>query len=142
MLKNAIVKNEGKMRFVLSSFLIMFCSSTLIAEQILYCATEQNMATGFVKKENKWKTALFNEKRLTVKFPQNMETLIIGNDKFSCQKPFFRRPKEIVCREKAGHTFIYNELNRRFIYIQCSQFSYTSSDSDTCVMFAGTCENF
>ena len=60
-----------KMRFVLSAFLIMFCSSTLIAEQILYCATEQNMATGFIKEENKWRTAPFQEIRFTVKFPKN-----------------------------------------------------------------------
>ena len=137
------------MRFVLSAFLIMCCSSTLIAEQILYCATEQNMATGFIKEENKWQTALFKEKRLTVKFSQNMETLIIGNEKsignekYSCQEPFSSNPKEIVCGEGAGYTFIYNKLNQRFINIRCSIFSYTSSSaSDTCVMYAGTCENF
>ena len=30
-----------------------------------FYATEQDMATGFIKEENKWQTALFKEKRLT-----------------------------------------------------------------------------
>ena len=131
------------MRFALSFFLVIFCSSTLIAEQILYCSTEQNMATGFFKEEDKWRTTKFKERRLTVKFLQNMETLIINDEEYSCQEPYSFHPNEIVCREEAGYTFIYNKLNQRFIFIQCSQFSYTSSSAqDTCVMYAGTCENF
>ena len=131
------------MRAALVALMLMF-GSQAGAENVLYCSTEANLATGFSKQDGQWRTYKFPDKRFSLKEIGNFSSIEIEDDMFSCQRPSKDfQPDGITCHSKAGYTFHYDQRTKKFIYISCSIFSYTHPTfTDTCIIYAGSCEDF
>ena len=54
------------MRAALVALMLMF-GSQAGAENVLYCSTEANLATGFSKQDGQWRTYKFPDKRFSLK---------------------------------------------------------------------------
>ena len=59
---------------LLVALLLMF-GSQAGADNVLYCSTAANLATGFVNEDGKWRTAKFFEERFTVKEGGNFSSV-------------------------------------------------------------------
>ena len=108
------------------------------ADEVLYCQSE--VATGLYKENGTWKEGGFERKRFTVKVIVDFEAVMFRDNLLSCSVPFSRYPKELVCHNKDGLTFVYSQSSRRFVYSYVNTATYL--DADTPVLFAGTCEKF
>ena len=123
--------------------LLLMIGSPAGAENVLYCSTAANLATGFVNEDGKWRTAKFFEERFTVKEGGNFSSVEILDYKYSCRRPYGTELGAITCQQKSGYTFIYDERTKKFIISMCSVASYTHpSATDTCAIYAGSCEDF
>ena len=118
------------------------------AETVLYCQSE--LAIGLIKKNGLWKESSFNKKRFTVQFNNDYSSLQgkWGADfPMDCQVIFpYQIPNQIICvnSEGMGDTFMYDKKSKRFLFSSLSAGGYVenSSDADTEVLYAGTCEVF
>jgi hypothetical protein len=118
------------------------------AETILYCQDE--LATGFHKKDGSWTAASFKKKRHTIKFNDSF-TILKGlyNDNYGpmeCTAPFDAKPYFLVCADNWGPltVFTYNQTTRRYVTTQLSGSGYTDiqDNPDTESLYAGTCTSF
>ena len=113
------------------------------ADNVLYCSTAPNLATGFINEDEKWRTGNFFEDRFSVKEVGNFSSVKIDNTVFSCGRPFGSELGAITCQDDGGYVFYYDERTKKFIYFVCSVFSYTHPRfTDTCTIYAGSCEDF
>ena len=113
------------------------------ADNVLYCSTAPDLATGFVNEDGKWRTGRFEEKRFTVKEVGNFSSVEIADEKYSCRRPYKSERGAITCQKKSGYVFNYDERTKKFIFFHCSIASYTHPiATDTCATFLGSCEDF
>ena len=84
-IKNTI--NLHAMRAAIIAIMLMF-GSQAGAENVLYCSTAPNLATGIVNEDGKWRTGRFREERFSLKEVGNFSSVIIDNTVFSCGRPF------------------------------------------------------
>lgn len=125
-----------------SVLVLIYISSSALSEEIMYCTDNADQVIGFNSK-NDWAFTWFEEGRHTVKFSANYKQLKIGTEEYQCQKPYAMIGKaEIVCQQNSGLTFIFNPMNKKYIKLDCSIFSYTSNAGDTCSLAQGTCVKF
>jgi hypothetical protein len=130
------------MRAALIALMLMI-GSQAGADNVLYCSTAPNLATGFVNRGGKWHTAKFFEERFSVKEVGNFSSVIISDSVFSCRRPYKTQLGAITCQEKLGYVFNYDERTKKFIFFQCSTFSYTHPTvTATCITYVGSCEDF
>ena len=131
------------MRATLIALLLMF-GSQAGADNVLYCSTAPNLATGFINEDEKWRTGNFFEDRFSVKEVGNFSSVKINDDMFSCQRPLQDiQPHSITCHSEYGYVFNYDQRTKKFIFISCSVFSYVHPTyTDTCVIYGGSCEDF
>ena len=130
----------------LSICLFLTTSISANAENVFYCQSE--LATGFIKKDNSWKTTNFKLRRFSIKFDDKYSQMRgLDEEFFKCLWSHGDREtfNTAVCTTKwnSGVTFIYNIKTEKFIYSTSSAFGYTSDKlSDTPVMYAGSCTDF
>ena len=108
------------------------------ANEVLYC--QSDLATGMAKKNGKWITGDLELERFTVKVLNDFEAVMFRDKLFACRVPFSRYPKELVCHNEDGPTFVYDQSSKRFLYSQVNTLTYL--DTDTPFLAAGTCEKF
>ena len=133
-----------KLLVLLFSFSILI-APTIKAETVLYCTSE--LITGFIKDNDSWRLANFNETRHTVKFNHDYSRLEGLTEKpMECTVSYSFFPERIFCVHTWGshETFTFNNATNRFVYSNPSAGGYTVNDSnpDTEVFSAGTCKVF
>ena len=74
------------MRALLVALMLMF-GSQAGAEDVFYCSSNANLATGFSKQDGQWRTYKFPDRRFSAKKIGNFSSLKINDDMFSCQRP-------------------------------------------------------
>ena len=130
------------------SFLFLVGSPLANAEQVFYCASE--LATGIYKdnKTGKWRPAKFQQERYTIKF-NDVFTELTGLDQiasYRCESAFYNISDILVCfsLQQNGLMFQFNKTTLRFLYLATAVrgYLYDIKDSDTNVMYAGTCKKF
>ena len=130
----------------LSICLFLTTSISANAENVFYCHSE--LATGFLKENNSWKSSNFEKNRFSIKFNDEYSTLSgLEVLPFECLWSYGERSRHntAVCTSvfKNGLIFIYNIKTKKFLYSTSSVFGYTSSNlSDTSEMYAGSCTDF
>ena len=113
------------------------------AETVLYCQSE--LATGFINKGGVWKEGSFKRRRFTVKFNDDFSVLEgVSFKPMECSIQYPQKPNFISCVHLWGEykTFIYDKVKKRFLYSAISSVGYVHNDTDTEVMYAGTCQSF
>ena len=131
-----------KLFFVLF-FIGLFFSNTVKAETVLYCQSE--LATGFVNEGGVWKESSFIPERFTVKFNDDFSVLEgVSYKPMECSIQYSFKPNVISCVHLWGEykTFMYDNIKKRFLYSAISSGAYVENETDTEVMFAGTCQSF
>ena len=118
-------------------------SFSLYAEEVLYCSSD--IATGFIKSNENWKTIEFNNKRFVVKVNENFNSVEIDDFKYICN-PSMVTDKFISCEDEyhIGFSFRYSTETNRFTKIYNSIHGHMSwnNGKDTDVMFGCKCEKF
>jgi hypothetical protein len=138
--------------FLAISVFILFGSSYANAEQVYYCASQPNLATGIDKdkKTDKWFRNGFSVSRYTIKFNDDY-TKLESKDVFTgnCFRPFPELPGTktyVVCYDKHnnGNVFQFDTKTLRFLFVQASIYGFLDNgkDSDTNAIFPGTCQKF
>jgi len=133
---------DKKIFFVLITIGLFF-SNTLKAETVLYCQSE--LATGFINEDGVWKEGSFSRKRFTVKFNDDFSLLEgVSFHPMECSIQYNHKPNTISCVHSRGtyQTFMYNKIKKRFLYSEISIAGYVNNNTDTEVLYAGTCQNF
>ena len=133
---------DKKIFFVLITIGLFF-SNTLKAETVLYCQSE--LATGFINKDGVWRESPFKLERFTVKFNDDFSLLEgISYKPMECSIQYSHKPNFISCVHLWGEykTFMYNKIKKRFLYSGISSGSYVDNETDTEVLYAGTCQGF
>ena len=131
------------MRAALIALMLMI-DSPAGAEDVLYCSSNANLATGFSKQDGQWRTYKFPDRRFSAQKIGNFSSVKINDDMFSCQRPSKDfEPYSITCHNKYGYVFNYYQVTQKFIFVSCSVFSYIHPKfDDTCVIYGGSCEDF
>ena len=83
------------------------------ADEVLYCQSE--LATGMAKENGKWITGDLELMRLTIKVLNDFEAVMFRDKIFACSVPLIRYPKELVCHNEDGPTFVYKQSSRGFV---------------------------
>lgn len=118
-------------------------STTLKAETVLYCQSE--LATGFYNEGGIWKEGSFKRKRYTVKFNDDFSILEgVSYKPMECSIQYSFKPDFISCVHLWGEykTFMYNKTTKRFLYTSISNSGYVDEETDTEVMYGGSCQSF
>ena len=126
------------------SLIILIIPSLAISETVFYCSTE--LATGITKSDGKWRTALFEEVRFTLKVDGDWRSIVMkGRIKSfaKCKRRWTHQNHSILCIS-TDDIFHFNIQNNKFLFADLSPESYTSSkgNSDTSQLYAGKCEKF
>ena len=134
-----------KKLLVLSLSLFFLLSSLSIkAETVFYCNSE--LATGVIKKNGSWKVTNFKPSRWTIKFNNNYSELY-GLDKdrpYLCSPAYQHTPNLLACLSgyENGQSFMFNKIESRFLFNSSSIEGYVHDNSDTNVLFVGSCSKF
>lgn len=115
------------------------------AETVLYC--QEEISTGVVKENYRWKTATFKLKRHTVKFDEKKMTLEgVSYKGMKCRVPYSFLPNAIYCIDiEYDHSlFVFDKESLRFSFYKPSHAGWVENhqDADTNHMSHGTCQKF
>ena len=129
-----------KLLILLFSIMISFNS---YGDIVLYCQDE--VSTGFIKKNQSWKQSAFIVKRYTIKFNDDYSSLSLDevNVNLPCEYAFgIDDFNTLVCSSDDGMNFIYDFVKKRYVFNKSSIFGYIKEGPDSDYMSIGTCQNF
>ena len=92
--------------------LMLTIGSQAGAENILYCSTAHNLATGIVNDDGQWRTGRFREERFSVNEIEDFSSVQIKGtvvnelEEFSCNRPWiYSNPEGVLCQGSVGSSF-------------------------------------
>tara|TARA_Y100001970_G_C14235947_1_gene861780 strand:+ start:2488 stop:2973 length:486 start_codon:yes stop_codon:yes gene_type:complete len=136
-------------RLIKKTFLLLivfsFFSLSAESENVFYCTSE--LATGFVKENNVWKTNDFELERWTIKFNSDYTKAEgLTAKPMNCQISYSFKPNMIFCVHDWGshESLIFNKKDLRFELSISSSGGYieNSPNPDTSSFYAGRCQKF
>ena len=120
----------------------MLLSTSISAEEVLYCSSE--LSTGFIESKSERVITSFKPDRFSVKINEQFNSIVLDGESYDCFTPYLNTARKNfhICNEKGGFSFRYSTETKKFVFIQSSSFGYIYSNKDSDSITIGTCEKF
>ena len=131
-----------KLLILLFSILISFNS---YGNKVFFCNDE--LATGFHYKNNKYSVTNFTPQRHTIKFNDDFSLLSgLDDSDWECSDSYFSSTyNSISCISpyQNGGSFSYHKISKRYVFLESSTDGYIDNNSPSDdFLSAGTCKDF
>ena len=90
------------MRAILTALMLTVASQAW-ADNVLYCSTAANLATGLAEDNGRWRTYKFQDIRFSIKETGNFSSVELEEIKFSCHRPHDSERGAITCHHSQGY---------------------------------------
>ena len=131
----------------------LLTANPALAETVYYCVDD--LATGFIKNEGKWREGSFNKTRFTIKFRDDYSTLTNDIADHSCEPQYLDDSGDtVICRDIffGGSFWSFNKKTKRFEHALLIGYAGDKNPTydnpaldktiDTTTVRAGKCETF